>query len=62
METALEDLRNECWQFLATEKRIGAHLAYADALGKFAEELWSLRAKVLGRATQIVNEVDGVRA
>lgn len=61
METALEEFRSECWQFLATEKRISAHLAYADALGKFAEELWSLRVKVLGRAQAIVNEVDGVR-
>lgn len=62
MQAAIEEIRAEAWEFLAKEKRIGAHLAYADALGDLANELASMRAKVLGRAQQMIAEVDDVRA
>lgn len=62
VETALDEIRSDCWQFLATEKRIGAHLAYAEALGTFVNELSELRTKVIARADQLIAEADGVRA
>lgn len=55
-------LQEKTWRFLANNRRISDHMEYADQLEQAANVLLELRSRVAGRAMDLINEADNVRA